>query len=361
MIINSKPKYRTDEKVLIKCDFGTSPKCKGTFYKVFKNVLKCQANNNGKDMCCFCFNTLTKTGKNNYNYKYSKNEDYFHTIDTELKAYLLGWVAGDGCIKKDGLQLEIHKDDIEILHLFKIALSSNAPIRKHSVHNTVKLIINSVYIVKDLLHHLNLNKAGKKFDKITLPNIPDELQWHFIRGLVDSDGSVSNPYKCTYPRISYCSMSSKIKEQILDFCKKYTIFARQSKYSIHWSGHDCLNLIAKIYGAANFFLKRKKKFADIHKTWVYREGNIVKPFKSKSIRSDDTHKLPPKRLTKILLLNKSKRKLSEQDVFTIKKMYDDGRTQKEISILFNVSQMTISNIITGKMYKEEKCIHSVFM
>lgn len=132
MIISDKPKngkfFTTDEKVLISCDFKLNDNCKFQYYKVYKNILLCKSNNNGKDICINCFNTKSKTGKNNWNYKYNKNENYFKEINTELKAYLLGFIAGDGCIKNDGLYLENHIDDIEILQLFKTSLGSDAPI-----------------------------------------------------------------------------------------------------------------------------------------------------------------------------------------------------------------------------------------
>ena len=70
MIISNKQKFRTDEKVLVECDFKISLKCKGVYFKIYKNILKCRENNEGKDRCQYCFNAITKSGKNNYNFKY---------------------------------------------------------------------------------------------------------------------------------------------------------------------------------------------------------------------------------------------------------------------------------------------------
>ena len=60
-------------------------------------------------------------------------EDFFETIDTEEKAYLLGFILADGCIDGNQLSIEINKRDIEILYMFKKAVNSIAKIseRKH--------------------------------------------------------------------------------------------------------------------------------------------------------------------------------------------------------------------------------------
>lgn len=212
MILSKQEKYALHKSVLIECDFKLSDKCKGIYKKIYKNILKCRENNNGKDRCIYCFNSSTKIGKDNYNFKYNKNENYFENIDSELKAYLLGFIAGDGCIKKDGLALENHILDIEILDLFKNNISPDSKYHKHQDpirgENTICLKIFSMKIVKDLLKHLKLKSHGKKSDKISIPDLPIDMKWHFIRGLFDSDGSIISPLaKSRSPRSSICSTS----------------------------------------------------------------------------------------------------------------------------------------------------------
>jgi hypothetical protein len=290
MIIIEKEKYRQEEKILIECDFKSSLKCKGQYLKVYKNIIKCRLNNDGKDRCCYCFNTLTKTGSDNYNFKFVKNEKFFENIDTELKAYLLGFIAGDGCIKKDGLFLENHIDDIEILELFKQNISPQSEFHKHSDpergKNTICLKIHSVKIVNDLLKHLKLESYGKKSDKIQFPDLSKKLLWHFIRGLFDSDGSIISPLaKSTYPRSNICSTSLKMQKDIIDLCINNNIKCGLSSTnsSVYFMGNNCLLFLGKIYDEASFFLKRKMDLYKIWKTWVSGKGTIVKPRK---IRTD---------------------------------------------------------------------------
>lgn len=283
MIIIEKEKYNTVDKVLIECDFKISPKCKGKFFKLYKNILKTRLNNNGKDRCCYCFNSITKTGENNFNFKYQKNENFFENIDCELKAYLLGFIAGDGCIKKDGLNLENHVSDIEVLKLFKDNISPNSPFHKHHDPvrgvNTICLKIHSVKIVKDLLKHLKLKTYGKKSDKIQLPDLPDDLMWCFIRGLFDSDGSVPSPLfsKRTAPISSISSTSLKMREDIINLCNKLSIkFYHDNNAQVIFTGKNALLFLDKIYNNSTYYLSRKYNNWIIWKTWIPYKGTSVK-------------------------------------------------------------------------------------
>ena len=268
---------------MIECDFKISLKCKGTYLKVYRNVLKGRVS--GKDRCIFCFNSLTKSGVNIFNFKFIKNEEYFESINTELKAYLLGWIAGDGCIKKDGLFLEISKKDIEILKLFKEAISPNSEfyyINGDKGKNTVCWKVHSVKIVKDLLKHLKLNKYGKKSDKICLPDLPEDLLWIFIRGLFDSDGCVISPLaKGKYPTASICSTSLNMRSDIRKLCDKDNIhyYKTEGNSSVIFGGVNCIKFLDRIYINSSFYLKRKYDFYKIWKTWVPYMGTDIRPRK----------------------------------------------------------------------------------
>lgn len=356
IIDNRSKKFTTDEKVLIECDFKASPKCKGKFLKVYKNILKCQANNDGKDMCCFCFNALTKTGKNNYNFKYEKNEDFFENIDTELKAYLLGIIAGDGCILKDGMKIEMHKQDIYVLELLRdyISPNSNIKLRKYEKYdNTICLQIYSVKLVKDLLRALKLKKVGKKSHDILLPDLSDDLMWHFIRGLVDSDGHIGDiKYN---PIISYCSMSKIIKEEIIIFCNKFDIQTKTERHSICWYGENCVKIINKLYNNfdCNFSLERKRIRAKIWSTWVRGKGHILKEIKPRKLYIRKSY--IPSELQKQNLKNMNirKRKLTMEEAQEMRYLkINEDFTYAELADKYKVSQATVYHILHNKMYKE---------
>lgn len=285
MIIEIKEKYKKEERVLVECDFKSSPKCKNKYYKLYKNILIGRIYNNNKDRCQYCFNSLTKIGKQNYNFKYEKNENFFENIDNELKAYLLGWIAGDGSIKKDGLFFEISNIDFDILELFRLNLSPNNFCfnrKGDKGKNTICWKIHSVKIVKDLLKHLKLKSYGKKCDKIKLPDLPQNLLWVFVRGLFDSDGSVISPLsKKTRPEASICSISKQMQIDIKNFCISQNIkFIFTEGYSsIIFGGQECLKFLDHLYNNASYYLVRKKALYVIWKTWRPGFGTIIRPRK----------------------------------------------------------------------------------
>jgi len=57
--------------------------------------------------------------------KYSLNEDYFNYIDTEDKAYWLGWLYSDGCNQKNyNVSIGLHKNDVHVIfHYFFIYIN----------------------------------------------------------------------------------------------------------------------------------------------------------------------------------------------------------------------------------------------
>ena len=65
--------------------------------------------------------------------KYTINEDYFSIIDTEEKAYWLGFLYADGTNggdKSSTIAIALQRGDIEHLEKFNSAINSNRPIRE---------------------------------------------------------------------------------------------------------------------------------------------------------------------------------------------------------------------------------------
>lgn len=117
------------------------------------------------------------------------NDSFFHRIDSEIKAYLLGFFAADGHVSIYGLNIAIQKKDIEILHLFnKYVAKNNCDIIHVTNRNLCLIRINSKAISRDL------KKLGydnnKTYTCKHLPKIPKKYMRHFIRGYFDGDGSI---------------------------------------------------------------------------------------------------------------------------------------------------------------------------
>lgn len=126
------------------------------------------------------------------------DETFFENIDSERKAYWLGFIYADGNITKNRLRIEIKEQDRYILEEFNRDLGSNNKICTcESCHEYNGYIINkkNVYIgyCSDKLVY-DLKKLGvipnKTFKINSIPKINRNLVRHFIRGYFDGDGTV---------------------------------------------------------------------------------------------------------------------------------------------------------------------------
>lgn len=163
--------------------------------------------------------------------KYSFNEHFFDNINTEEKAYWLGFIYADGYITKgylrNGLGISISIKDIDHLKKFKEAIQATNPIRTYInktgfKENTqyCRLILHSKKLCDTMIkqgvveHKTNILKPP--------PFLPDELKHHFIRGYIDGDGCIacSHRKKKTMVSIEY-AVKILGTEQILDFIKKF--------------------------------------------------------------------------------------------------------------------------------------------
>ena len=134
--------------------------------------------------------------KRGHNRKGLLNENYFRTIDSAEKAYLLGIIQSDGSIRKDnkGFSISQCKDYSWYLQqLIKKEFYSEATRSKDK--NCHSICLYSEVIVKNLISlGIIPNKAkDQKEEHIdTLwKSIPDELKPDFIRGVLDGDGWVT--------------------------------------------------------------------------------------------------------------------------------------------------------------------------
>lgn len=138
-----------------------------------------------------------KTGKRIY----KVNEDFFKCINTEEKAYILGFICADGHIEKDRLNITVSIKDRDILEKIRYAMHSNHPIKevqrtnpynKTNRENLIlsELMIGSVELVKPLFNMgLTTNKTYTLNGDI-LKYIPKYLIRDFLRGYFDGDGNV---------------------------------------------------------------------------------------------------------------------------------------------------------------------------
>lgn len=202
--------------------------------------------------------------------KYDVNLDYFKEIDTEAKAYFLGYIAADGCNNQGKwMSLALHKKDVEIVESLKKECGYTGPLIVWEKTNQIKLIINRSEFVKNLENHGIVQRKTYclKFPK----HLRNDLVRHFVRGYFDGDGThgltknkkeiKANIVAAVRPILE--ELKTVIEREANISCsigkKKTYNNGGKINYCLFVSGNNnAIKFLDWLYEDSNFFLSRKK-------------------------------------------------------------------------------------------------------
>lgn len=209
--------------------------------------------------------------------KYTLNDSFFKTIDTQEKAYVLGFLAADGNVNPDKYGCEIriclHQRDKDVLEKINNVWDSTYPVRIHrstelsgfpgTNREQVKLSIRSSQFQIDLAKY---GIIPNKTAVLRYPIIPDGMDRHFLRGFLDGDGHITNQ---EFGWVTNPNMANDLQK----ICMKHG-FPELRRYRIKDSS-DCVkggpkfhHLIKWMFEDATICLQRKKERFD--KFWSDR-------------------------------------------------------------------------------------------
>lgn len=190
----------------------------------------------------------------------SINEDYFSDIDTESKAYWLGFLYADGCIrsKRNDICLCLHEKDSDILHKLASEIY-NSEYSLSRYKKSISLHLYSDKIKKDLIRH---GCGSNKTFFIRVPELRDDLMRHFLRGVFDGDGCY---YIGKSISISLTGNKDFVKDIYDYFVKNIAVGGcicalkrNNNVASVYWkSKKDMQNIINYLYIDSNIYLDRK--------------------------------------------------------------------------------------------------------
>jgi dUTP pyrophosphatase len=240
--------------VIDTCSRVVSPRCRGT-YRINRRARDRNRKRNAGDLVCLYCSRFQKRGARNPNAKYDYDRSFFSDVDTEEKAYFLGWVASDGSIEEGQVTITIEDKDVRVLEGLRDSFCPKIPIKRKNNHQ-VSLRICSQEITSDICRWLGV-VPGKKSTSVQFPPLVDEaLGWAFVRGLFDGGGTVNSVYgKKRSPRCSISSSSPLMRTALFDFCD---IPGSVGKNQVEWSGNNALDFLARIYDGAELYLSRKR-------------------------------------------------------------------------------------------------------
>ncbi|ASB89277.1 MULTISPECIES: helix-turn-helix domain-containing protein [Bacillus] len=205
--------------------------------------------------------------------KYRVNDSFFETIDTEEKAYWLGFISADGCvyIKKNSgsriLEISLNIKDVNHLVKFNKCLDSNYPIIQNT--NSCRVSIVSRKIFQDLLKLGVTERKSKTLIPPTEQLIPPNLMFHYIRGYFDGDGGFTTHDKYLTYAVNFCGtpqvcefILSQLNKQNLRLINKKDV---ESFAQIRIKGNkQSLDVANKLYNNATIYLDRKfKQYQDL--------------------------------------------------------------------------------------------------
>lgn len=178
--------------------------------------------------------------------------NYFDEID-EKKAYWLGFIAADGCLKNNKVSL-VSKDR-EMIEKFQYDLHSEHKLsivtifdkRTKKEYTSYKISITNNFFTKKVEKYINNDKSNN----FILPKIDEKYYSFFIAGMFDGDGSISyygknkNLIRCNLISTKECLIEiQSIIEKI--GVKKTELYQYKNSKNL-WKMH--------LYSEAYYFLK----------------------------------------------------------------------------------------------------------
>lgn len=229
--------------------------------------------------------------------KKAYNEHFFDSIDTEEKAYWLGFIFADGYIYSAPLdtskkridwnfELCAKGDDKEHMEKFAKAIGYNKELHVTKAdkcgHTRCRVCLSSEILWRQL------NSLGCTPRKSLTLKFPDEsifksrdLIRHFIRGYFDGDGCISYGNKEHTIPIYQILGTKEFLETIMTYLNiKETLFHNHYEKDnltmyIHSSGKGAMQLFHKLYDNCSIYLNRKyDRF--IYFCRIFEKSNMLK-------------------------------------------------------------------------------------
>lgn len=195
------------------------------------------------------------------------NQNYFNKIDTNEKAWLLGFIAADGSIAYDcnRIKIGVSSVDREILEKIREELNIEKNIFDYETSNG---FLVSEISWSSATHKNELGKLGisprKTYKAMCVPNMDIDKQLSFILGYFDGDGCFRDDG--TTCRFEICAYRKEILDSIAQILNKefnanrYVLKekSRLNMYTLTYSTKITTQILDRLYNLnKHLFLRRK--------------------------------------------------------------------------------------------------------
>lgn len=212
-------------------------------------------------------------------HRYRLDDAYFDVIDTEAKAYWLGFIAADGCVQagpagtagwqRHELSVKLKASDAGHLEKLKADLAAENPVRFDpqvtSGYPAAGISFNSRQLVESLI---GLGVTPRKSLTLTPWDGPGHLMRHYWRGVFDGDGTIVR-----HPRLERDKWHLRLlgTEACMEAFRLWAAaicgtealkYPKGNIWSFTMGGLASPQLVAReLYGGATVYLDRKHELA----------------------------------------------------------------------------------------------------
>lgn len=206
---------------------------------------------------------------------YSIDENFFRSIDSEEKAYSLGWWYSDGNVSKNKfiIRIEVQDRDVEILKLIKGFMKYEGPLlyypqRKFRDNScpTFMLSIGRKILAEQLISLGCIPNKSKVIKFPTEKQVPATLLRHFVRGEFEGDGTIDSRGICSISSgsIDFITGLQKVIPCNKSEVQSYTKILETGKPSTNFKlcmnyKKDAESFLRWIYNDTKLCLSRKRK------------------------------------------------------------------------------------------------------
>lgn len=207
--------------------------------------------------------------------KYTIKSNYFSNIDSDSKAYILGFLFADGSVhyKTNTVKVEVHVKDVDILHNIIQEIFVTPP-KIGTDRKVYKYITITHSKIKQEL--INLGCIPNKTNNISLPKLPDNLIGSFLRGLYDGDGCISISNRVRVNLTGYSQFLLEIKNLLksLNIASSFSFMKNSGSLTVS-AQEDVIRILNLMYNNSTMHLNRK------YKTYLNAIDYLNKPYDKK--------------------------------------------------------------------------------
>jgi len=200
------------------------------------------------------------------------DERYFQSIDSEAKAYLIGFLITDGNVFVNGgngrqasVSITQNEADSWVLELFLKEVRSNTSVTSDGRGTCTAAIRSDIMAVDLEKYGIVPNKTLNSF----LPQMNRVLMPHLIRGILDGDGNITSTYTSLGKHkhaISFCGshrlmadLASYLANEIDISVANVYDYRDRNLSEVKWQSiHDVSILGEWLYHDATIYFERKK-------------------------------------------------------------------------------------------------------